>query len=133
MPRPRREYSARLRSGALAQGLLLALACSGNGPAALEVGRDADGSEVTMGLGTSLDVILGNVGPGTYTSPPAIDGTALRYEGVEVVPPYLPSGPRQRFRFRAVAPGTARVTLSKTDRVGAVHASAYVLYVVIVR
>ena len=132
MPRTRCDWcSSPWATRGVALGLLLVLACAGDGPTGLKVREEANGTEVTLALGAFLDVVLGNVGPGTYASPPDITGAALAFEGVEVVPPYLPSGPTQRFRFKAIARGAAKVTLAKTDNVGVVHAAAYVLDVVV--
>lgn len=112
-------------AGLIAGALALALACSGGGPTALELGADADGQTVTLVVGQSLDVILGTVGPGMYVSPPDLDGAALVFLEADFVPPFTPAGPIQRFRFRAVARGTSQVTIARTDATGVIHPSAY--------
>lgn len=132
MPRRRHGwYSTRVTRLAAALGLLLVLACSGDGPTAVDAGLDDNGSEVTLALGTVLDIRLGTVGPAAYADTPGISGAALTFQGVEIVPPYLPSGPTKRYRFRAVARGTATLAIARIGRDGVVHADAYVLNVVV--
>lgn len=114
-----------------AAALLVLSACVGDGPTATTVGKEANGSSVTVSLGESLDVILGTVGPGLYVSPPDVTGAAVLFLAADIVPPYNPGGPTQRFRFRAAALGTSHVAVSKFDRAGSLQPSAYVLDVVV--
>jgi hypothetical protein len=64
--------------------------------------------------GQEIEVLLGNVGPGVYESPPLISSGALTYLGVDIVPPFTPAGPTQRFRFSAVGTGQAIVVFRRT-------------------
>ena len=92
--------------------LLLALVgCSGRDPVTVQ---DVEGTPatVTATVGRELDITLGTVGPGAYDSIPAISSPALRFLDAAVVPPYLPAGPRQRFRFMPVTRGTAVLTFT---------------------
>jgi hypothetical protein len=60
-------------------------------------------------------VTLGTVGPGAYASPPRISSGAIQFLDVQEVVPVVPAGPRQRFGFRAAAPGDAVVTFHHTE------------------
>jgi len=111
--------------------LSLLSACSGPGPTALNVGEQTNGGSVSVVVGDSLNIILGTVGPGHYLSPPLISGPAVAFLRDDVVPPFDPGGPTQRFQFRAAARGIARITLSRTDAAGVVDTAAYVLEVVV--
>jgi hypothetical protein len=51
-----------------------------------------------------------------YDTLPRISSNALAFIDVDVVPPYLPSGPILRFRFRAVHTGRAIVTFTHRMR-----------------
>jgi hypothetical protein len=75
----------------------------------------ADGRSRTADatVGQDIDVTLQNVGPAVYESPPTISSGAVAYLGVDVVPPYLPAGPTQRFRFRAASAGQAIITFRR--------------------
>ena len=67
------------------------------------------GQTLAVVVGQELDITLGTVGPGEYLSPPTILYPAVRFLDAAIVPPILPSGPTQRFRFQAVLAGRAIV------------------------
>ena len=73
--------------------------------------RSTQSQTLTIAVGQELDLTVGTVGPGEYESPPSISSTALRFLDAKVVPPYLPSGPTQLFRFQAEARGLALVVI----------------------
>ena len=77
---------------------------------------DVDGRSqfISAELGEMIDFTLGNVGPAMYESPPIISSGALTFLSVDVVPPYNPGGPNQRFRFKAETRGVAIVTFRRT-------------------
>ena len=64
-------------------------------------------------LGDEVQITLGNVGPGEYVSPPQISSTVLTFLSVDVVPPFTPAGPNQRFRFKTNARGQAIVSFRR--------------------
>ena len=64
-------------------------------------------------LGDEVQITLGNVGPGEYVSPPQISSTVLTFLSVDVVPPFTPAGPHQRFRFKTNARGQAIVSFRR--------------------
>ncbi len=61
---------------------------------------------ISARVGQEIDVTLGNVGPAEYADPPTLSSAVVTYLGVDIVPPYNPGGPNQRFRFRAENAGT---------------------------
>ena len=98
-------YSMRL-------ALLVAIVgCGGDDPVLVQE-IDGSPSTITASVGRELDITLGTVGPGAYDSIPATSSPALRFHDAAVVPPYLPAGPRQRFRFMPVTRGTAVLTFT---------------------
>ena len=76
---------------------------------------------MSLAIGDELGIKLQTVGPGEYSSPPAITGSAVRFLGVALVGPYVPAGPTQVFRFKAVALGQAIIQFEHTDRNPAVN------------
>jgi hypothetical protein len=94
-------------SGVLAAATLLP-ACATE-PLAV---RSTQGQTLTLSVGQELDLTVGTVGAGEYATPPSISSTALRFLDAKVVPPYLPSGPTQLFRFQADARGRALVVIT---------------------
>jgi hypothetical protein len=75
--------------------------------------RDARSQSIGIAVGHELDITLGNVGPAIWADPPQVSSTALTYLGVSVVPPYVPAGPIQQFRFRARARGVGIITFRR--------------------
>jgi hypothetical protein len=78
------------------------------------LGVDSRSQSISARVGQEVDVTLGNVGPAIYESPPMISSNVVTYLGVDVIPPYNPGGPTQRFSFKAVGPGQAIVTFRHT-------------------
>ncbi len=97
-------------STVLAVGVLIAGGCQPDAVVSVMEGSQA----ISVQVGQEIGITLGNVGPGIYTSPPQISSSVLTYLGVDVVPPYTPAGPHQRFRFSAATPGRAIVEFRRT-------------------
>jgi hypothetical protein len=74
----------------------------------------AGSQTISAHVGQEIAITLGNVGPGTYGSPPEMSSDVLTYIGVEVVPPFTPAGPTQRFRFTAAMPGRTIVVFRRS-------------------
>ena len=74
--------------------------------------RSTQGQTLPLSVGQELHLTVGTLGPGEYVAPPSISSPALRFLDANVVPPYLPSGPTQVFRFRAEARGRAVVVIT---------------------
>ena len=72
---------------------------------------------IAVVVGQELGLTLGTVGPGQYASPPTVSATALVFLVDSMVGPALPSGPTQRFWFRAALPGRAVITFHHTAQV----------------
>jgi len=70
---------------------------------------DQRNRSVSVRLGEELDIVLGSVGPG-FNNFPDVSSPALRFIDVDVIPPFNPGGPMQKFRFVAQERGTAIVT-----------------------
>ncbi len=99
------------------------LGCFVVGMAAILMGCDSQSVVAVRGayetlrsvpVGTDVRITLQTVGPGEYTAPPQVSSAALRYESVRLLSPYVPAGPTQEFRFRAVSPGQAIVVFNHT-------------------
>lgn len=99
----------RLCAAVLGSALALIMGCSGT-EVVLVQGDEVTGRTTTLAIGQELDITLGTVGPGAYDSVPAISSSVIRFLDEAVVPPYVPAGPRQRFRFVAERAGEASIT-----------------------
>jgi hypothetical protein len=69
---------------------------------------------VVAGVGETVDVTLGNVGPAEWDSPPSVSSEVLTFLGVDNPLPHTPGGVTQRFRFKAETRGVAMVIFRKT-------------------
>ena len=96
---------------AAACGTAAALACQ-DAAAILEPG-DAS-HHLTVRVGQLVEIVLQTIGPGDYASPPRITPALLDFLAVGPDGYPNPGGPRQRFRFRAVAPGEAVIVFTHT-------------------
>ena len=67
-------------------------------------------------VGQELDITLGTAGPGQYDSLPTISSSAIRFLDMTFVGPFVPAGPRQRFRFKAEAAGRAIISFQHSER-----------------
>jgi hypothetical protein len=94
--------------------LLSAVAGCGN-DWIVNVPNDGQSRTVVVSPGQEVRVVLGNVGPAEYESPPRMSSDALTYLGVEVIPPFNPGGPTQRFRFMAVRAGESIIHFRRLD------------------
>ncbi len=94
----------RRRSTLLALTLLL-LACDAG--SIVSVPANSGSRTIVAIVGQEIQITLGNVGPAAYESPPRISSGVVTFLGVDVIPPYNPGGPTQRFRFKAVGIGGA--------------------------
>ena len=102
----------------VALALALALGCGSDD---LVTANGAPDRSLSLAPGQQLELTLQSIGPGGYISPPAISSPAVQFIDVVVVTPAVPAGVTQRFRFRAVAPGQAVVTLQHTGQSAAVE------------
>lgn len=93
--------------------VLLFAACDGENPVSITI-MGSDSQSVTVPAGTEFSVTLQTVGPGEYSSPPAISSDAVRFVTVSLVSPYVPAGPTQRFQFAAMTRGKAVIVFQHT-------------------
>ena len=77
--------------------------------AIVSVPPDSQNRSIQVTVGQEIHITLGNVGPAEYESPPQISSPAIRFLGVDIVPPITPAGPTQQFRFKAVQRGVAAI------------------------
>lgn len=106
--KPPRRYRLTLRT------VVLCASCSSDSRGPLEL-LGAPPRTMSVALNQELRVKLQTVGPGQYVSPPTLTGSALRFLGADVVGPYLPGGPTQEFRFKAVARGQTIIEFHHTQ------------------
>jgi hypothetical protein len=103
------------RRGASIMVVALLAACGGGNPVGISItGRTS--RTFTVPAGFQFSVTLQTIGPGEYSSPPALSSSAVQFRDMADVCPCVPAGPTQRFRFLAVGPGSTIVRFTHTDR-----------------
>ncbi|HUR96398.1 MAG TPA: hypothetical protein VMY76_17600 [Gemmatimonadales bacterium] len=105
--------ASRPSSGSRLRSLIVLLVAAGCGQGALEA-NGTPSRTVVLDAGRAFDLTLQTSGPGEYASPPLVSSGAVVFREVELVGPPVPAGPRQRFRFAAVAPGVAVLVFHHT-------------------
>ena len=108
------------RSGALrylASIIVIAfvVACGSDNPVGISI-TGSTSRTFAVPAGFQFSVTLQTIGPGEYSSPPAVSSSAVQFRDMSQVIPVVPAGPTQRFRFLAVAPGSTVVRFTHTDR-----------------
>jgi hypothetical protein len=88
-------------------------ACHGSRISPFEVNGVAATSS-SIAVGQEIDIYLQNIGPGVYTVPPLLAGSAIEYLEETTPEPADPGGIRQLFHFKAVATGTTIITFQST-------------------
>jgi hypothetical protein len=83
-------------------------------PANVVAIRSNSNQTVFVRTGDELQITLGTMGPGQYASPPTVSSPAVGFLDASFVGPYVPAGPTQRFRFKAVATGKAIIVFEHT-------------------
>src|SRR5262245_31865641 len=103
--------------GSVTLALLAATGCMSSpsmvGPSgrSVDVDGSSSGAVVTAHVGDEVRVTLQTIGPGQYGDP-SVSSSVLRYDGVDLVGPPNPGGPKQLFRFSARARGRASVEIA---------------------
>ena len=90
-------------------------ACGSDNPVGISI-TGGTSRTFTVPAGSQFSVTLQTIGPGEYSSPPALSSSAVQFRDMAGVCPCVPAGPTQSFRFLAVAPGSAIVRFTHTDR-----------------
>jgi hypothetical protein len=99
--------------GVLVMAALFLARCSSDAPTDMS---GSSGRTLTVAAGQKVDIRLQNIGSGEYLAPPAISSTAIRFEDVSLVTPYVPAGKTQLFRFQALRRGRALVTFRHSEQ-----------------
>lgn len=102
--------SPRPRLFALAAALLIE-AC-GHSP--LEVDGAPSGA-FSIAVGQEIEISMGTVGPGSYMSPPTLNGAALSFLGVTSPSVASPGGDEQVFHFKGLATGATIIVFHPTE------------------
>ena len=102
-----------LRRGVVSLAVLGAFACSADH--IVSIGTGVDTHRVTTVVGGLVEVRLWGGAMGEYATPPAVSGAAVTFLDVSTDGPPNPGGPTQRYRFRAVAHGSAIVTFTPLE------------------
>jgi hypothetical protein len=90
-------------------------ACGSDNPVGISI-TGSTSRTFTVPSASQFSVTLQTIGPGEYSSPPALSSSAVQFRDMADVCPCVPAGPTQRFRFLAVGPGSAIVRFTHTDR-----------------
>jgi hypothetical protein len=90
-------------------------ACGSDNPVGISI-TGSTSRTFTVPAGFQFSVTLQTIGPGEYSSPPAVSSSAVQFRDMSQVIPVVPAGPTQRFRFLATGPGSAIVRFTHTDR-----------------
>ena len=88
--------------------------CTASSDGQLELSVEDSGKQATVSVGQEVDLVLQTVGPGEYGDP-VLSSNALRFVDMTIQPPFNPGGPRQRFRFTAVSPGTESLHIPHSE------------------
>ena len=84
-----------------------ALACSSS-EHTMALDNSDSGRTVSLTAGDALDITLGGIG---NVGEPSVSSTTIRYDGRSVVGPVNPGGPTYLYKFTAVSPGAAAITI----------------------
>jgi hypothetical protein len=92
--------------------VLLAASCH---PSSNRIALDnsSNGHTISVVPGDKIDTTLQTIGPGQYDTPTVSSGS-IRYLGESSAGIPNPGGPRQLFRFEAIAVGRAEITIPHT-------------------
>ena len=93
--------------------ILTASGCGGKNPVSVSI-KGSNNQSFTVPAGGQFSVTLQTIGPGEYSSPPAVSSDAVHFLDVSQVSPVVPAGPTQRFRFSARTRGEAVIVFQHT-------------------
>lgn len=82
----------------------------------VSLNRANDGQKISAKVGQPIVVTLQTIGGGHYGTP-QVSSRAVRFESAMDAPPQQqnPGGPKQVYRFTAVAEGEAQIRIPHTD------------------
>lgn len=110
----RRCEKAAMRYRLMLWAVVVCASCSSDSRGPLEL-LGAPSRTMSVAVNQELRIKLQTIGPGEYVSPPAITGSSLLFLGADVVGPYVPGGPTQEFRFKAVTRGQVIIEFHHTQ------------------
>jgi len=93
--------------------LLLAFGCGSPANQTTSLGNADAGRTVVVAVGDKLEVTLQTIGPGQYGDPIVSPGSVM-FLGESPAGAPNPGGARQLYRFEAVAPGRADISIPHT-------------------
>jgi hypothetical protein len=105
-----RRYGALLRACGMA---LLTLGCGSAGTETISLSNADAGGTVVAGSGDKIELTLQTIGAGSFGNPTVSSGSVVLLGQSSVRPP-IPAGVTQLYRFEAVAPGRADITIPHT-------------------
>ena len=76
----------------------------------MSLDNNARGHVVAVATDQEVDLTLQTIGPGQYGAP-TLSSSSVTFEGMSFSPLQNPGGPRQVYRFRAVASGTSDISI----------------------
>jgi hypothetical protein len=92
---------------------LSTLGCGSKQNQTISLGNADAGRIVAAAVGDQIEVTLQTIGPGQYADP-TVSSRAAVFLGESPAGPSSPGGPTQLFRFEAIAPGRADITIPHT-------------------
>ncbi len=97
----------------MGMAVLLSAGCGSSGGRVISLDNTDLGRSVVVAAGDKIEVTLQTVGPGQYGDP-VISSGSVRYLEESDAAIANPGGPRQIYRFEAVASGRAVITITHT-------------------
>ncbi len=92
---------------------LATFGCGSRQSQTISLGNADSGRTVVAAVGDQVEVTLQTIGPGQYGDP-SVSSHAALFLGESPVSPPIPAGATQLFRFEALAPGRADITIPHT-------------------
>jgi hypothetical protein len=87
------------------------LGCGSSHPRLITLTNSDTGRSVAVAVGDEIDVTLQTIGPGQYGIP-TLSSESIRFLSVSLAGSPNPGGPRQLFRFEAMAAGRAKISIA---------------------
>lgn len=82
--------------------------------AALQLTNAAQDSVVELTIGQAVELTLQTIGPGEYADP-ELSSAAVSFDGKAYAPLQNPGGPKQIYRFHALASGSVTISIAHTQ------------------
>lgn len=92
---------------------LLTFGCGSSGTETISLSNADAGRTLVAGVGDKVEVRLQTIGAGSFGNPTVSSGSVV-FVGQSSVGPRIPAGLTQLYRFEAIAPGRADITIPHT-------------------